>query len=138
MDEPYILMHSSLEEDSGVNHSKPTEKPQVLPRQLHMQERCSTDVHGELGYPLLEILTAMPIEVKITQSSAVSMNAIYDTVKTVYSTFKLSMVTSSMFLAQDSEENFYEKIRRIDGTYHIYDLERPCRGCFWNCKQNWK
>ena len=52
------------------------------------------------------------------------MNAIYDTVKTVYSTFKLSMVTSSMFLAQDSEENFYEEIRKIDGTYHIYDLER--------------
>ena len=86
---------------------------------------CSTDVHGELGYPLLEILTAMPIEVKITQSSAVSMNAIYDTVKTVYSSFKLSMVTSSMFLAQDSDENFYEEIRKDDGTLHIYDLERP-------------
>jgi len=86
---------------------------------------CSADVHGELGYPLLEILTVMPIEVKITQSPTVSMNAIYDTVKTVHSTFKLSMVKSSMFLAQDSEENFYEEVRKDDGTLHIYDLERP-------------
>ena len=86
---------------------------------------CSTDVCGQEDYPLLEVLTAMPIEVKVAENPAVSMGDIYDTVKTVYSTFTVSMVSSSMFLAQENEENFYEEIRKDDGTLHIYDLERP-------------
>jgi len=88
---------------------------------------CSTDVHGELGYPLLEILTAMPIEVKVIESPKFSMESIYDKVKNVYESFDLSMVTNSMFLGQDDEGHFYDEIKRKhdDSSLHIYDLERP-------------
>ena len=88
---------------------------------------CSTDVHGELGYPLLEILTAMPIEVKAIECPKFSMESIYDKVKNVYECFNLSMVTSSMFLGQDDEGHFYDEIKRRneDSSLHIYDLERP-------------
>jgi len=88
---------------------------------------CSTDVHGELGYPLLEILTAMPIEVKVIECSNFSMESIYDQVKNVYESFDLSMVTNSMFLGQDDESHFYDEIKRKhdDSSLHIYDLERP-------------
>ena len=88
---------------------------------------CSTDVHGELGYPLLEILTAMPIEVRVIECSKFSMESIYDKVKNVYEFFDLSMITNSMFLGQDDESHFYDEIKRKhDGSnLHIYDLERP-------------
>ena len=90
---------------------------------------CSTDVCGELGYPLLEILTALPIEVKAIECSRVSMGSIYNKVKNVYECFDLSMVTNSMFLGQDVEDHFYDEIKRkhdVDSSLtHIYDLERP-------------
>ena len=86
---------------------------------------CTTDVYGELNYPLLEILTAMPIEIKISDNPNISMAPIYDTVKRVYQTFNLSMVESSMLLTDNDEQSFYEEMIKDDGTIHVYDLERP-------------
>jgi len=59
---------------------------------------CTTDVYGEMNYPLLEILMAMPIEVKIADNPNIHMAPIYDTVKRIYQTFNLSMVESSMYV----------------------------------------
>ena len=86
---------------------------------------CTTDVYGKMNYPLLEILTAMPIEVKIADNPNISMAPIYDTVKRVYQTFTLSMVESSMLLTDNDEQSFYEEMIKDDGTIHVYDLERP-------------
>ena len=91
---------------------------------------CSTDVHGRMNYPLMELLTALPIEIKAISSPTVGLEPIYDTVKKVYETFKISMVQTSMFLAQDDRHN-YEEIRRFDNyqTFvrptNFYNLELP-------------
>jgi len=79
---------------------------------LHSCIWC-TDVHG-LSF-IRNSHCHANIEIKITQSPMQSG-------KTVYSTFKLSMVKNSMFLAQECEENFYEEVRKDDGTVHLYDL----------------
>jgi len=86
---------------------------------------CSIDVYGKENYPLLEILTAMPIEIKISDNPNISMGPIYDTVKRVYQTFDLSMVSNSMLLTDNEEQSFYEEMWTADGTVHVYDLERP-------------
>ena len=91
---------------------------------------CSTDVHGTMNYPLMELLTALPIEVKAISSPTVGLEPIYDTVKKVYETFNVSMVQSSMFLAQNDQHD-YEVIRRsnnyltVTKSVNFYSLEMP-------------
>ena len=89
---------------------------------------CSTDVRGEMNYPLIELLTALPIEVKAINSPTVGLQPIYDTVKKIYETFNLSMVQSSMFVAHD-DQHCYEEIRRSDSVSrskkNYYDIEIP-------------
>lgn len=87
---------------------------------------CSTDVHGEMNYPLIEVLTALPIEIKAISSPKVGLGPIYDTAKKIYETFNLSMLRTSVFLAQDDRHD-YEEIKQ-DDDYEImnfYDLEIP-------------
>ena len=91
---------------------------------------CSTDVHGEEDYPLMELLATLPIEIKAISSPRVSLKPIYDTAKKVYESFDLlSMVQTSMFLAQNTQHS-YEEIRR-NGNYH--DLELPAEAYAINC-----
>ena len=91
---------------------------------------CSTDVHGKSNYPLTEILTAMPIEIKAIKSPTVALEPIYDTAKKVYETFDLSMIRTSMFLAQNDKHD-YTEIRKTDNyqTFtrptNFYNLELP-------------
>lgn len=91
---------------------------------------CSTDVQGTMNYPLMELLTALPIEIKPISSPAVGLEPIYDTVKKVYETFNVSMVQSSMFLAQNDQHD-YEVVRRSNNyltftrAVSFYSLEKP-------------
>ena len=91
---------------------------------------CSTDVHGTMNYPLMELLTALPIEIKAISSPTVGLEPIYNTVKKVYETFNVSMVQSSMFLAQNDQHD-YEVIRRSNNyltftrSVSFYSLEKP-------------
>ena len=89
---------------------------------------CSTDVHGEWKYPLIELPAALPIEIKAIESPTVALDPIYDTAKKLYETFDLSMIQTSMYLAQDDEHDYTE----ISNTYQtltrssvFYNLEMP-------------
>ena len=91
---------------------------------------CSTDVHGTSNYPLIEIPTALPIEIKTIKSPSVALEPIYDMAKKVYETFDLSMIQTSMFLAQDDKHD-YTEIRKSDNylkftrSSNFYNLEMP-------------
>lgn len=98
---------------------------------------CSMDVDGSMNYPLIELLTGMPIEVKAISAPTVSLKPIYETARKVYDTFDLSMVQDSMFVAHNDQHD-YEEIRKSD-TYqtftrsnsrsiNFYNLEMPAMG----------
>ena len=85
---------------------------------------CSTDVLGENNYPLIEVLTALPIEVKPIKSPTVELDPIYDTAKRIYETFDLSMIETSMFLDQHDDEHDYTEIKKTEKDYQTLDRVR--------------
>ena len=85
---------------------------------------CSTDVLGNDNYPLIEVLTALPVEVKPIKSPTVELDPIYDTAKRIYETFDLSMIQTSMFLDQQDDEHEYAEIMKTEKDYQTLDRVR--------------
>ena len=91
---------------------------------------CSTDIFGERDYPIIELPMIMPIQVQSMERVGLDMQPIYSKIQHAYENFDLSMVKKSMFPAQTEkslklQQEFYEEVRRDDGSSHLYDLERP-------------
>lgn len=91
---------------------------------------CSTDIFGEREYPIIELPMIMPIQIQSMERPGLDMQPIYSKIQHAYENFDLSMVKKSMFPAQNERElkvqqQFYEEIKRDDGSSHLYDLERP-------------
>ena len=91
---------------------------------------CSTDVHGKMNYPLMELPMSMPIEIQCIEFPDLDMKPIYSKIQHIYENFKPSLIGKNMFNAQSTsmlatQQALYEEVRHDKCTAEVYDLEKP-------------
>jgi len=91
---------------------------------------CSTDIFGGNDYPIVELPMIMPIQIQCMERPELNMEPIYQKVQHAYENFKPSMIKKSLYPAQSQsvlkvQQQFYEEVKKDDGSSHLYDLERP-------------
>lgn len=91
---------------------------------------CSTDVHGKMNYPLMELPMSMPIEIQSIEFPDLDMKPIYSKIQHTYENFSPSLIGKNMFNAQSTsmlatQQALYEEVRHDECTNDVYDLEKP-------------
>lgn len=91
---------------------------------------CSTDVHGKMKYPLMELPMSMPIEIECIEYPDFDMKPIYSKIQHTYENFRPSLIGKNMFNAQSTsmlatQQALYEEVQHDKCTTEVYDLEKP-------------
>ena len=91
---------------------------------------CSTDVHGKMNYPLMELPMSMPVEIECIEYPDFDMKPIYSKIQHTYENFRPSLIGKNMFNAQTTsvlatQQALYEEVQHDKCTTEVYDLEKP-------------